>query len=178
MKFLTLKKVILLSFLTTSSVLLINCSKEDPAPTTAQNTTTDPDPKTDSTESNYTFADDGMTCKPISQGRPIASTVNVISEPCQSRSAALTFYFDFLKVITPGTYKILSSSDVNTVPGSGNTTMVFYNHKSKTWYAKSGTVTVTTNATDTTKLDVKWTNLEVGSEDGDKTTFSGQLIGV
>ncbi len=183
MKFQILKNVVLLSFLTASSTLLVNCSKDDSTPAT-QNIIPTPDPNpnqepvTNSTESNYTFADDGMTCKPISQGRPFVSTVHVISEPCQSSSAALTFYFDLSKPIKPGTYKIKPSSEIDVLTGAGNTTMVFYNHKSKYWYAQSGTVTVSTNTKDATKLDVKWSNLEVSTNDGDKTTFTGQLIGV
>ncbi|ANW94870.1 hypothetical protein AXE80_00540 [Wenyingzhuangia fucanilytica] len=135
-------------------------------------------PSETNTESYYFFGDDNMECTPISQGKPLVSTVHIISNPCQSSSAALTFYFDLMKVINAGTYTVLASEGINVVPGAGKLTMVFYSHDAKNWFAQSGTVTVTTNSDDASKIDLKFKDILMKAEDGTETTFTGQIIGV
>lgn len=132
----------------------------------------------DKTESYYFFGDDNIECTPISQAKPLVSTVHIISNPCQSSSAALTFYFDLMKVINVGTYNILASEGINVVPGAGKLTMVFYSHDSKNWFAQSGTVEVTVNASDSSKIDLKFEDIVMKAEDGTEATFTGQIIGV
>lgn len=128
--------------------------------------------------SYYFFEDDKLECTPISQSRPLVSTVGIISYPCQSSSAALSFYFDLMKVINIGSYEVLASEKINVTPGEGKVTIVFYSHDSKNWYAQSGTVTVTTNSDDSSKINLKFKNLLMKAEDGTETTFTGQIIGV
>ncbi|MGY5355574.1 hypothetical protein [Wenyingzhuangia sp. IMCC45467] len=135
-------------------------------------------PSETNTESYYFFGDDNMECTPISQGKPLVSTVHIISNPCQSNSAALTFYFDLMKVINAGTYTVLASEGINVVPGAGKLTMVFYSHDAKNWFAQSGTVTVTTNSDDASKIDLKFKDILMKAEDGTETNFTGQIIGV
>lgn len=132
----------------------------------------------DKTDSYYFFGDDNIECTPISQGKPLVSTVHIISNPCQSNSAALTFYFDLMKVINAGTYNVLASEGINVVPGVGKLTMVFYSHDSKNWFAQSGTVEVTVNAIDSSEIDLKFEGIVMKAEDGTETTFTGQIIGV
>ncbi|NJB81536.1 hypothetical protein GGR97_000295 [Wenyingzhuangia aestuarii] len=129
-------------------------------------------------ESYYFFTDDNIECAPVSQSKPLVSTVHIISKPCQSSSAALTFYFDLMKSINTGTYTVLASEGINVTPGAGKVTIVFYSHDSKTWFAQSGTVTVTTNSNDESKIDVTFKDLVMKAEDGTETTFTGQIIGV
>ena len=104
--------------------------------------------------------------------------MHIISNPCQSSSAALTFYFDLLKVINVGTYNVSASNEINVIPGAGKLTIVFYSHDSKNWFAQSGKVEVTTNSDDPLKIDLKFKDIVMKAEDGTETTFTGQIIAI
>lgn len=128
--------------------------------------------------SYYFFGDDNIECAPVSQGKTLVSIVHIISKPCQSSSAALTFYFEVMQEIEVGSYEVLASESINVYPEKGQVSIVFYSHDSKNWYAQSGTVTITTNSDDSSKIDLKFKNLIMKAEDGTETTFTGQIIGV
>lgn len=150
--------------------------------TTTDTTTNSGGTTTPATTSSYTFSDDGLTCTPYSTTLSINNGIlSVVSNPCQSASAKLDGYFKFGKKPAAGTYNIrYEGFGIGNTPAYSTTdfSLIFYQHNSKDWYAKSGTVTLTQNNSDTTKLDLTWKDVEMISTDSSTTKFSGTLLGI
>lgn len=126
------------------------------------------------------FDDDNIVCTPISSNVSISTLgiLSVIMKPCQNSSSKLDGYFKFGGKPAAGTYTVIGTAgtfpNIANVP-EGQFTMVFYGHASEALFSTSGTIELTVNSDDATKLDMKWTDVVM---EGVETTtkFSGNLV--
>ena len=190
------------------SVGIISCKKEEETPVTTTPENTVPDTSTSTTggatnttdtttaggtntaggttipasTSEYKFSDDGITCTPYSSNPKISGQgiLSVISNPCQSSSAKLDGYFKLGSRPAAGTYTIHNAGTNIDITGVDATSfqMIFYSHDLKDWFATAGSVTLTTNSSDASKLDMTWKDVEMTSADSSSVKFSGTLIGL
>lgn len=132
--------------------------------------------------SQYSFSDDGITCTPYSSNPSISGQgiLSVVSNPCQDPSGKLDGYFKYgNRPKSAGTYKIKNAGTgiANTFAmGTDEFQMVFYNHSSKTWYSTAGTISISINPNDSTKLDMFWKDIEMTASDSSTVKFSGTLL--
>lgn len=168
-----LKSIFSLSLLVLT-FLFIACSSDDDM---------QPDQETTNLGDNeVVFDDDNMVCTPYSSNPSISAQgiLSVIMNQCQNSGSKLDGYFKYGGRPVAGTYTIFGEAGVfpNIVgTGEGQFTMVFYGHGTEALYSTSGTVELTVNAADETKLDMIWTNVTMeGLETSVK--FSGKLIGI
>ncbi len=127
------------------------------------------------------FSDDNIICTPFF-GTPTISgggILSVIMNPCQSSSSKLDGYFASRP--TAGSYTVIGTAGEfpNITSISANAfTMVFYNHYPQELYSTSGTVEISVNADDDTKLDMVWNNVTMEAADGYSVEFSGRFVGI
>tara|TARA_B100001109_G_C18862541_1_gene474841 strand:- start:3647 stop:4210 length:564 start_codon:yes stop_codon:yes gene_type:complete len=134
---------------------------------------------------SYVFSDDQIVCFPLdSTNMSINSNaiLSLVSRPCQNNSSKLDGYFKWQTRPTPGTYQVVGTVGQLTSGFALDTneySMVFYNHGPATLYAVSGTIQISKNASDSTKLDMNWTNVDMAyGNDSSIIQFSGNLKGL
>ena len=177
------------------AITFVACDKDETTPvtnttsgtattgtTTSTTGTTTSTTGSTATKSSYTFSDDGIECTPFSSNPSINAQgiLSVVSNPCQDSGGKLDGYFKYNNRPSTGTYTIVGTA--GTFPNSfslsdSEYSFLFYNHAGTTWYATSGTVTLTASSGDSTKLDMNWKDVTMTSADGSKTVkFSGTLL--
>ena len=140
------------------------------------------DTKTSVGTNEVVFDDDNMVCTAYSSNPSINAQgiLSLVMNPCQNSGSKLDGYFKYGNRPTAGTYTVVGTagSFPNTI-GMGETeySMVFYGHGSEALYSTSGTIELTVNADDDTKLDMNWTDVTMeGTETSVK--FSGSFTGL
>ncbi|MEQ8711523.1 MAG: hypothetical protein RIC80_00810 [Cyclobacteriaceae bacterium] len=129
------------------------------------------------------FSDDNIVCTPFSSAVTIGEQgiLSVIMNPCQNSSSKLDGYFANSGRPAPGTYTIVGTAgsfpNITTI-GAAQFTMIFYNHYTDALYSTSGTVELTVNADDNSKLDMVWNEVIMEAGDGYSVEFSGRFIGI
>lgn len=101
--------------------------------------------------------------------------------PCQNSSSKLDGYFKYGQKPAAGTYTVVGTAGdfpIATNIGETEFSMLFYGHLAQELYSTSGTIELTVNAADDTKLDMKWTDVVMETKDGTSLKFSGNLIGL
>ena len=129
------------------------------------------------------FSDDNTVCTPHTSEPSISAQgiLSVVMNPCQNSGSKLDAYFKYNSRPIAGTYTATAS-----VGSLGNIfditetqiTIVFYGHAAEALYSTSGTVELSVNAADETKLDMTWTEVTMEATDGTSVTFSGSLKGI
>jgi hypothetical protein len=135
-------------------------------------------------DNSYQFSDDNVECFPHSSDPSINANgiLSLVSKPCSKSGSKLDGYFKWQSRPAPGTYTVVGS--IGTVPFSPNLntdefSMVFYGHGQATLYSIGGTVEITKNASDTAKLDLNWTDVDMAyGNDSTVIQFSGNLKGL
>jgi hypothetical protein len=172
-------KSILTASLFLFSLLFFSCeSDEDPTSTETEETE-----EVELGANEVVFSDDNLVCTPFF-GAPVISAqgiLSVIMNQCQNSSSKLDGYFQYGSRPAAGTYTVVGTA--GTFPNAANLgatgySMVFYNHYSSELYSTSGTVELTVNADDNTKLDMVWTDVTMEAGDGYSVKFSGKFTGI
>jgi hypothetical protein len=170
------KAFLILSFIGLSTLYMTSCDSDED---TMEETPTE----NELGVNEVVFADDNIVCKPFSSGVSISNQgiLSVIMLPCQNSSSKLDGYFKYGKRPAAGTYTVFGTA--GSFPNAlsiGDTyfSMVFYGHGTATLYSTGGTVELTVNADDNTKLDMKWTDITMQAAEGSPIKFSGSLIGI
>ena len=164
---------------------LAACEEEDdqvPAPAATNNQGNTNPADTNSFNNNYMFSDDNVKCEPLFGVPTIGANgiLSLISRPCSNSGSKFDGYFNGRP--TPGTYTVVGS--VNTIPtamnlSSSQVAFVFYGHGQSTLFSTAGTVEITKNASDTSKIDMNWSNVDMTFEhDNSVIQFSGNLKGM
>lgn len=172
-------KSILTALLFMFSLPFFSCeSDEDPTSTETEETE-----EVQLGANSVVFSDDNMVCTPFF-GAPVISAqgiLSVIMNPCQNSSSKLDGYFKYGGRPMAGTYTVVGTAGtfpIATNIGATEYSMVFYNHYSSELYSTSGTVVLTVNADDNTKLDMVWTDVTMEAGDGYSVKFSGKFTGI
>lgn len=170
------------------ALAIIACDKDDDtaSPSSSNNSgnTNNTDTTTTTFDNSYMFSDDMTECFPHTSNPSINGNgiLNVVSQPCSNSGSKLDGYFKWNYRPAPGTYQVVGS--IGTVPYSpqmnqNEFAMVFYGHGQSTLYSLGGTVEVSTNATDTSLLDLNWKDIQMGyAHDSSTVNFSGNLKGL
>ncbi len=201
-----LKKIIAICFC--GLLITISCKKEDATETSDTGNTTDTvssggnavdtttsggntvdttnngsgNSGTTFTNSGYTFSDDGITCTPFTQNLSINNgIISIVSNQYQGSGSKLDGYFKYQSKPSAGTYTIKDNgTKLGNTPAFSNSEfqMVFHGHANKTWFSTSGTTTVALNITDSTSVDLSWTDVVMTASDSSTVKFSGLLQGM
>lgn len=158
-----MKKVFFLAVLTliSLSVTIISCSKdEEPTPTNTignTNNTGNTNTSTKPTETTFKFAANGKDCGLkdgySNQSRQV-QIIHLNTDKCNGDvyRPTISLYFQIGKPITPGTYTVVPSTNT---PGANEVSVSSAKYNYTDWSGTAGTVVVTQNAEDSTKLDVE-----------------------
>ncbi len=136
--------------------------------------------KTEAGANEVIFDDDNTVCTPYSSNLSINAQgiLSVVMNPCQNSGSKLDGYFKYGSRPVAGTYTVVGTAGTfpNTV-GMAETefSMLFYGHAAETLYSTGGTITLTENADDATKLDMSWTDVTMETAGGTSLKFSGKL---
>ena len=164
---------------------MVSCEQDDDSnPSATNNNTGAPSNDTTSFDNSYMFSDDMVECFPHTANPSINSNgiLSVVSKPCSNSGSKLDGYFKWNNRPAPGTYKIVGT--IGSIPNTpamnqDEFSIVFYGHGQSTLYSIGGTVELTKNSTDTSKLDLNWKDVQMAfKHDSSTVNFSGNLKGL
>lgn len=162
------------------SLLLTSCTKEevvtDPTqtnttPTNNTNNTDNSNTTTKPTATTFKFAANGIDCGLTdgysNQSRQV-QIIHLNTDKCNGDvyRPTISLYFQIGKPITPGTYTIVTATNN---PGINEVSVTSAKYNFTDWSGTSGTVIVTQNSEDNTKLDIELKSITMKNQDNNDT---------
>jgi hypothetical protein len=165
-------------FAVSLSVLFVSCDSDEEE-TKKDETETGTKPTATTIKFAANGKDCGITDGFANQQHSLASLVHLNLDKCNDdiNRPTLTLNFEFGKTIAPGTYTVVASS-----PKAGEFTISSSKYNYADWEGTAGSVVVTANAEDATKIDIElksitMKNLTAGETKNPATdTLTGYII--
>lgn len=165
-----------------AACLLLACSKEEDTITKEkeEEIITGNTPSATSIRFNSTNKDCGITDGFANQQHTLSHLIHLNLDKCNNEMVrpTLTLTFENGKTIEPGTYTIASG----TWPGAGEFIINSYGYSFTDWVGTTGSVVVTENTEDASKIDIELKSITMTNQKSDDTsnpstdTLTGYII--
>ncbi len=173
---------LILIALLTITIVLVSCDKEEDPNNTDETENTESGTKPEATLIRFAAnaKDCGITDGFANQQHSLPELIHLNLDKCNgdTNRPTLTLNFEKSQTIGAGTYSVTSSN----TPGAGEVYIYAVKYNFTDWVASAGSVVVTQNADDDTKIDIELKSITMQNQNAEDTlnpatdTLTGYII--